>query len=488
MFKKKKIWKKTIIDISNLIKIQKWFLKSKTKASTLTLIIWILSVIFIILVWFWFLNQISNTKFDLNNLLKFTWFNLNFNQISSNSNIKTQDWKTNILIIGRWWKENDAPDLTDSIIILSINYDKKMLSMFSIPRDLYVDYPTWYKWKINETYYRWKEKTWKEIDWINSLKKVIKKITWEDIHYYINLDFEWFREIIDTIGWIDINVPESITDYTYPWPNWWYQTFSINAWPQTLDGATALKYARSRHTTSDFDRSIRQQLILKAIREKILSLWFLTSPSKIKSMFGIIKKHITTDLDNSQIISLSMYLKDLPKENIISSNLNDTCFYWSNVCEKWWFLIVPDRSQFWWAAVLLQEWASYNSLSDYSSIEKYANLVFNYPEIYNENLKINVFNSTKISGLANTVANNLRKYWFNIPAKNSVWNTSWDKYTKSKILYTTWSSWVKPKTVEALELFIFGWSENVKKLPKYSKEEDVKIEIIIWDDYKLLNF
>lgn len=487
-FKKKKIWNNQTINVSNLIKIQKWFIESKSKSNIFTLLIWIISVIFIVFVWIWFLNQVSSTKFDFNSIFKIVWFDLKFDDITQNKNILKANWKTNILIIWRWWKENDAPDLTDSIILASINYDKKMVSMFSIPRDLYIDYPTWYKWRINEAYLRGIKKTWNKLDWIDSLKKVVKKITWEDTHYYINLDFAWFREIIDTIWWIDIDVPEAIVDTTYPWPNDTYQTFRISAWPQTLDWANALKYARSRHTTSDFDRSLRQQLIVKAIREKVLSLWMLSSPSKIKWLYSVVKKHLETDLDATQIIALAMYLKELPKENIVSSNLNDTCFYGSSVCEKWWFLIVPDRSQFGWAAILLQEWWSYNDLSNYESIEKYTNLVFNYPHVYTENLKINIFNATKVSWLANIVADSLKKYWFNIPSKNSVGNTSWEKYLKSQILYTTWSWWVKPETVEALEQFIFGWSQKVEKLPKYSKENDVKIEIIIWDDYKLLNF
>lgn len=488
MFKKKKILKKnTNINVSNLIKIQKWFISAQNKTNTLTTILWTISVIIIIFIWLWFLKQISNTKFDLSSIFSFSWFNLNFNEIKNTSIKKTQDWKTNILIIGRWWKENDAPNLTDSIIIASINYNKKIVSMFSIPRDLYVDYPTWWKWRINETYSRWLIKSKKEVDWIDNLKEVVEKITWEKIQYYVNLDFEWFRKIIDTIGWIDINIPEAIIDTTYPWPNDTYETFKISTWPQTLNWKTALKYARSRHTTSDFDRSLRQQLIVKAIREKILSLWILTSPSKIKSLYWIIKKYIISDLTTAQIINLALYLKELPKENIVSSNLNDSCFYGSATCEKWWFLVVPPRENFGWAAVLLQDWAWYNTLWDYSSIERYTNLVFNYPEIFNENLKINIFNSTKVPGLASMIGDNLKKYGFNVPLKNSVWNTSWDKYDKSQILYRTWSLWVKPETINALELFIFGWSK-VEKLPKYSKDNDVQIEIIIWDDYKLLNF
>jgi len=66
----------------------------------------------------------------------------------------------------------------------------------------------------------------------------------------------------------------------------------------------------------------------------VISLDMLTSPGKIKTLYSIIKEHVVSDLDVSQIINLAVYIKDLPKENLVSSNLNDSCFYGSSVCEK----------------------------------------------------------------------------------------------------------------------------------------------------------
>lgn len=493
MFKKKKIGNKkdnqNKIDVTNLIKIQKWFVQSKQSKSSFVKYFLIVSLIIISMFWIWILKQVSSIKFDLDSIIGFAWFDLKFEEVENVPTIKkSTDGKTNIVIIWRWWQENDAPELTDSILVASINYDKKSVSMFSVPRDLYVEFPTGWAWKINEAYFRGLRKYKDEFQWMGNLQEILTKITGEEIHYFVNLDFEWFRKIIDTLGGIDIDVPNEIIDTTYPGPNSTYQTFKISAGPQNLDGATALKYARSRHTTSDFDRSLRQQLIIKAIREKALSLELITSPSKIKSIYNIVNQHIVTDLDLSQMIQLALFVKDIPRENIVSSNLNDTCFYGSSVCEKWWFLYVPLRADFWGASVLLQEWGTKWNPSNYSKLIQYTNIIFNYPWVYSENLKVNVFNATWVWGLANELASSLKKYWFNIPEKNSVWNTSWEKYEKSKILYSVWTWWTKPETVSALELFIFWWSENIESLPKYSQDPEVKIEIIIWDDYKFLNF
>ncbi|MBW7954846.1 LCP family protein [Candidatus Gracilibacteria bacterium] len=487
MFKKTKI-SKNKLDINNLINIQKGFIKSKENSNNFLRYFVLIVLIIVGFLGYIALKEVSKIKFDLDSILSFSGFGLNLEEIEKKSTIKTTNGKTNIVIIGRGGDENDAPELTDSILIASINYKNKSISMFSVPRDLYVAYPTSGAGKINEVYFRALRKTKDEFEAIKSLNEVLGKITGEEMHYFVNLDFNGFRKIIDSVGGINIDVPNQIIDNTYPGPNHSYITFKINPGLQTLDGKTALMYARSRHSTSDFDRSLRQQLIIKALREKFLSLDLLTSPSKIKSIYAILQEHVITNLDLGQMIDLALFLKDIPKENIVSSNLNDGCFYGSYTCEKGGFLYVPLRADFGGASVMLQEGGTKSNPSNYSKLINYTNIVFNYPLVYAENLPINIFNSTKVSGLAQDVATSLKKYGFNIPDKDSIGNTSGDKYEKSKILYTTGSGEEIPQTVKALEMFIFGGSEKVEVLPKYSKNPQTKIEIIIGDDYKNLNF
>lgn len=417
-------------------------------------------------------------------------FKLSFQDtpIKASSIKRDATWKTNILITWRWGITNDAPNLTDSIIVWSIDYKKNTISMFSIPRDLYVKFPTGWYWRINETYSRAlslnkndKNKAMKVFE------SLITEITWEEIHYYIDLDFDWFIKIIDSIWWINVDVPSNLYDSTYPWKNHTYTVFSIKKWLQTLNWTTALKYARSRHTTSDFDRSIRQQLIIKWIQEKVLNLGFLTSPTKIKSLYNVIKTNINTDLDIWNIISLAIFFKDVPKDKILSSNLHDWCFYWSLTCTKWGYLYTPNRDDFNGMSVLLAEWATWIKTNNFEAIHVYTNIVFNYPLVYSENLKINIFNATKVGWLATTMAETLNKNGFNIPLKNSIWNIKDEVYEKSVILYS-WTWTTKPETVSALEELFLIPSEKTTSMPKYSTDLDTKIEIIIWDDYKTLNF
>ena len=111
-----------------------------------------------------------------------------------------------------------------------------------------------------------------EIDtWAKILATKLEEITSLKIPYYALIDFQWFESLIDTLWWITIDVPKTIHDTTYPTEDKWYMTFHVNSWINTMDWKTALMYARSRHSTSDFDRSLRQQQIIKAIMNKLVS-------------------------------------------------------------------------------------------------------------------------------------------------------------------------------------------------------------------------
>jgi len=440
----------------------------------------LLGVFWIFIIWALALftySKISDFKID------FSFMNL-LNIWGFSSIDPTKD-KINVLLTGIWWGSHEWTDLTDTIILASISPNKKTVSMLSIPRDLYVSYPTGWAWRVNELYTRWLKKE-SEKNAMNYLKEKVEEITWEKIDYYANIDFDGFTKFVDLLDGIEVNVPKDLEDREYPDGNWWYEVFSIKKWVQTLDGKTALKYARSRHSTSDFDRSLRQQLVIKAIKEKLFDLKYISSPSKLKALFYTLSSNIKTDLTLKEIISLAGIAKGIPTENIFSFNLNTSCFDWD--CNIWGFLYYGDRNAFGGASVVLPEWATASSVSSYKDINKFGNLVFNYPEIFVEKNEIVFVNTTKVGWLASKFASNLKRYWFNIPDKDSIFSTK-DKFEKTKINYI-WDSenkiWVSPesKTLEALSQFIFTTQEKVVDF-SYTKNPNTKIEIILWSDYRL---
>jgi len=400
--------------------------------------------------------------------------------IKKTETVEVDENDLTLLLVWRWWWNHDAPDLTDTMIVAKINTKSKIISLLSVPRDLYVKYP-WtdnYYWRINWIYARYMAQKDSKQYWMEMLEKKLTEITWEEIDYYINVDFNWFKEIIDTIWWVSIDVAENFVDYQYPDWNWWYKTLIFKKGIWLFDWDNALKYARSRHSTSDFDRSLRQQQVINAIKEKLTWSYFFTSPWKIKELYWVFSKNVETDINLTKILKLAYLVSWKDEYKITSSNMNTSCFEWSTNCEKWWILYVPNRDLFWWMSILMINWTDISRLSKYEESIKFSNIVLNYPWIEVEDVKINIFNSLKVNNLALPLWNSIKKYWFKIPEQNSVWNTDME-YEKTVIYYNNISK--NSDTIKALKTF-FNWEFIKTEFPKYSKEE-AKIEIIIWKDY-----
>ncbi len=439
-------------------------------------IAWFLSISLICILWVSIVKNIKDFDFNFN-----LWNIISSFKFTLNSNPNDDD-KIKILLIWKWWSNHDWWELSDSIILASIDLKSQVISMLSIPRDLYVKYWDGRYGKINwvYAYYLGIEKD--ESKAMDYLKNKISQITWEKIDYYVNIDFSWFKQIVDLLWWITIDVPESFADYTYPDWKWNYTTFILKKWTWNIDWETALKYARSRHSTSDFDRSLRQHKILSAIKEKVIAEWYLKNPIKIKKMYNTISPYFTTDIWINWILKIASDFNDFSwKNNILSLNLNNSCVYWASSCNVWWILYTPPMESFWWASVLLPRWASNSNVEKYWEIQRFANIIFNYPSVFTDKQEINIFNSLPVANQALYLANDLQQFWFYIPEKWSIWNTDWLLYEQTTILYN--NLWKDTETLDALKLFI-KWKYEEVKTPLYSKNPNTKIEIIIWKDLK----
>lgn len=446
--------------------------KIRYRRSILSKVLWLLWVLFVLLFWINVLENLKETK-------------VNNSGIPANLEEKKEE-NISVLITWRWGKSNDAPSLTDTLIVASFDSEKNSVSMLSIPRDLYIEYPSWGEWKINELFLR-EIKNWStREEWFIALTEKIEEITGEEIKYFVDIDFDGFIAWIDLIWWVTIDVKEKIVDTQYPDWNWWYETFVIWKWKQTIDWKTALKYVRSRYSTSDFDRSLRQQQVIQWVKDKLTSLWYLSNPAKIKELYSTYDKYFTTNLTLWTIIKLALKGRKVTKDDVYSFNLNTSCANWN--CEKWWILYNPIKSLFNDLYVLLPYWASNLVIDEYSQIQKFARMVFHYPEVTQSDINIKILNATKIPWLALKIANNLKKYGFNIPSKNSIWNMSLEDNSRSVVFY----SWIEEddKVLEALSFFIF--SNKIKITPEnymlYFEEDDLmylnkEIRIALWKDY-----
>lgn len=231
----------------------------------------------------------------------------------------------NILIIGIEGPNYPGGLLSDSMMIASVDTKAKSVSLLSLPRDLYVTIPGYGKDKINAAHSLAEQaaaKTGQKGKGPALLKQVIVDTFGIPIHYFVRMDFDGFRKIIDAIGGVDINVKSAIHDPFYPNGTGGYATFSLKAGPQHMNGDVALKYARSRQTTSDFDRARRQQDIVSAAKDKLLSPSVIANPKKTTDLMTIIGGHILTDFSIGELNQVVAIAKEMPSPKVYTKVLD----------------------------------------------------------------------------------------------------------------------------------------------------------------------
>lgn len=232
--------------------------------------------------------------------------------------------RVNILLLGKASSDYPGSQLTDTIILASFNPKTGASAMLSVPRDLYVKVPNQKMYtKINSVYY-YGTKNGGSKEGIKYISETIEEVTGQKVDYFVAIDFKGFERLVDEIGGIRVNVPKDITDTRYPGPNFSYQTFQIKQGWQALDGATALKYVRTRHDADgDFGRASRQQQVLEAVKEKFFSLNGISFLAKLNAILDIISGNVETDIDFSEYGSFLALAREVNIHNTINKVLDD---------------------------------------------------------------------------------------------------------------------------------------------------------------------
>lgn len=204
---------------------------------------------------------------------------------------------------------------TDSMMIVSIDPVEKSASILSVPRDLYVLIPGRGRDRINTAFVYGAAGNNPAGGATLSMQTVEYNLG-VPINHYIMVDFAAVIQGVDTLGGIDVNVPLTISDPTYPSMNYGYDPLFIPAGFQHFDGEMALKYARTRHADNDFGRAQRQQQVILAAREKALSLGFSSLIAKAPILYQQMEQGVRTDLSLDQILRLATTVGDIPSEKI----------------------------------------------------------------------------------------------------------------------------------------------------------------------------
>lgn len=276
-------------------------------------------------------------------------FNLLFDR---EINLKQVDpHNLNILILGVGGGIHEGPNLTDTIMLASIDEAKNKVTLTSLPRDLWIPELSGNNKKINTAYQYGESK--RKGGGLKLTEAVVRKVTGQNIDYAVKIDFSGFITAVDIIGGLDIEVENSFDDYAYPLSGKEDETCGhseddIKEFIATssveleyvekfscrytdlhfkkglihMDGDTALKFVRSRHALgvegSDFARSRRQQKIISAFKDKVFSAETLVNPVKLINLYNTIKASIDTDIKYEELDDFVKLAQKMSKSKIES--------------------------------------------------------------------------------------------------------------------------------------------------------------------------
>lgn len=217
--------------------------------------------------------------------------------------------RTNFLFLGIAGKGYSGSDLTDTIMIASVDNQTGKTLLLSLPRDIWVA-PL--RTKLNSVYH---------YQGLDTTKEVIGEILGLPINYGVIVDFNVFTKVIDALGGIEVIIERAFDDYKYPIAGkendlcngdkeykCRYQHVHFEAGKQIMTGETALQFVRSRNAEgeegTDFARTQRQQRLILAVKNRILSPNYLRNPRNLIRLYQIVIANIQTDVSRESYLSL----------------------------------------------------------------------------------------------------------------------------------------------------------------------------------------
>ncbi len=377
------------------------------------------------------------------------------------------DGRVNILLMGKGGPGHSGADLTDTIIVASIDPINKEAALVSVPRDLWVTVQGRSS-KINAVYANAKSRALSESQdkekaertGVKALQDVVSQVLGIPIHYYGMIDFEGFKKAVDIVGGVDIDVPSELAVKEYLWDSTTGKHYYLNvsAGPQHFDSTKALYFTRSRQTSlrGDFSRSERQRLFIQALAKKVLSAGTYTNPLKISQLMSAFGDHMSTDLSVNNALRLFDIANGMDLSQIKSIGLADPPNNYVRTDT------VGDQS-------VVRPTAGFG---DYSEIQNYIRNVLKDPYLAKEDARVAVLNGSTIAGLAAKTAEELKTYGYNVAV---VGDAPTQDYARTILIDVTDGK--KPFTKNYLEKRL-----NVKattKVPEGVQTQDVDFVIIL---------
>lgn len=324
------------------------------------------------------------------------------------------DGRVNILLLGKGGPGHEAPNLTDTILVASIDPIHKEASLLSIPRDLWVPTINGGGTKINSVYantlqsYQNPRSQEAKDAGFKAIEQTVEDTMGIPIHYYVIIDFTGFEKAINTVGGVDVTVTKPVYEVMHirgkPY------VLDVKVGRQHFDGFRALAFARSRYTSQrgDFDRAERQRSILIALKDKIFSLGTFGNPLKISQLLSDFGNNMQSNLRPNEVVRLYEIGKDIEGGKIGSLGLADPPNNFVTTGNIGGLSVVIPRA----------------GVGNFTEIRAFVRNSLKDAFIRDESATIAVFNGTNIGGLATSKATDLKSYGYNIsqvadaPTKN----------------------------------------------------------------------
>jgi len=321
--------------------------------------------------------------------------------------------RINVLLLGIGGAGHEGPELTDTMVFASYKPSTNEVGMISVPRDLMVNVPGYGYRKINA---------------VNAIAEMnesgsgmaasantIHEILGQTVDYTVKVDFRGFEDIINDVGGVDVYVEKSFTDTSFPLDDSLgsVETVSFTQGWATMNGKTALQYARSRHGDSgegsDFARAARQQKILMALKDKALSLNVLLNPAKLNKIISTVRNNVHTNMSIWEMMRMAEYIPKINRESIVMRVL-DTApgspLYHTTINDA--FVILP-RHEDWSDLKLIA-----TNIFDTSNIPTSQAAALPDKPTATDGVRIEIQNGTTTTGLAARTAELLESSGFTI--------------------------------------------------------------------------
>lgn len=402
-----------------------------------------------------------------------------FDLLGTGKELKTDEFgRTNVLVFGT--SEDDpshddaAPDLADSIMVISFDQEQKTAAMFSVPRDLYVKFGqaciSGYEGKINEVYQCNSRDGSDEKAGAEGFMSVVSDNFGLDIQYYAHVNYTVLRETVDAVGGITVEIesddPRGILDRNFDWKcryNCHYVKWPNG--PAQLDGEHALALARARNAAGgyglsrgNFDREQYQQKILIALKDKAASAGTLANPVAVSQLIEALGNNVRTNFDAAEIKTLIGLANDIKNESIKRIDLvsDGQAVLTTGTAGSGMSIVRPKAG-----------------IYNFSEVRSYVRAQLSSDPANNETASIEVLNGTDTSGVAGQKAQELAALGVSVTSTGDAPTSS----SYGALIWYDQSSGLKPKTKEKLTS-VLGKPDSGATLPS-GVQSDADFVIIV---------